>query len=146
MPCRSIVSYAFSKSINAHTTVFPICEILFTNLPYCKHLVYAFSTLPKPTLLLPYCSFSSDPNSSTVLTSTPEERCLCPPGASCSALHVTFSSVFGGSYNPHPPLARTVLGSPVIRIVFNARQEMQVTMEAGCTNGQMHHMLSRDFN
>ena len=40
---------------------FPICGILFTHLPYDKHLVHAPSTLP--TLLLPYCTFSSSPNS-----------------------------------------------------------------------------------
>ena len=39
--------------------IFPIYEILFTHLPYGKHiLVHASFTLPKPTLLIPYISHS----------------------------------------------------------------------------------------
>ena len=37
--------------------IFHILLILFTHLPYSKHLIYAPSTLPTLTLLLLYCTF-----------------------------------------------------------------------------------------
>ena len=61
-PYWSIVSYTFSKSIDAQNSSFQFARYFHTLALHGKHLVYAPSTLPKPTLLLPNCTFSSSPN------------------------------------------------------------------------------------
>ena len=64
IPCRSIVSFVFSKSINTQNASFPSQDTFHT--PALQQTIDPCTPLPcmpKPTLLLPYCTFSPSPNS-----------------------------------------------------------------------------------